>query len=154
MSIALDSLTPVLTNLTDVHLLFAVATNDVHASNGGTMLLDNIHFEPVPIRQQAALGLPLSTQTFGVIPQQTPASDGVPMPPDQVNRNVTTIYEAALTLLALLERRTTEDLALARIIGDTFDGALHYDNHGDPLPVAPNGSVACIMRTWRATSPC
>jgi hypothetical protein len=114
MSIALDSLTPVLTNLTDVHLLFAVATNDVHASNGGTMLLDNIHFEPVPIRQQAALGLPLSTQTFGVIPQQTPASDGVPMPPDQVNRNVTTIDEAALTLLALLELRTTEDLALAR----------------------------------------
>jgi hypothetical protein len=141
MSIALDSLTPPLTNLTDVHILFAVATNDVHAPNGGTVLPDNIRFEPVSIRQQAALGLPLSTQTFGVIPLQTPALGRVPIPPDQVNRNVATIYEAALTLLALLQRGTAEDLTLVRVIADTLEYALHHDNHGNPLPVAPGGSV-------------
>lgn len=120
MALPLTSLQPAPPSLDDVHILFTVVTNDVHASNGGTVLLDNIRFEPVPLRQQSALGFPLSTQTFGVVPLQTPAPGCVPIPPDQLLRNVTTIYESALTLLALLARGADDDLRHARLLADTF----------------------------------
>jgi hypothetical protein len=128
-------------NLPEVHKLFTVVTNDINTADGGTVLIDNIRFEPVPTNQQDALGFPLSTETFGVVPLQTPAPGCVLFPPDQVNRNVTTVYEAALTLLALLEQGTDEDLENARLIADTFYYALHHDNHGNPLLPAPDGSV-------------
>jgi hypothetical protein len=133
--------TPCPPNLADVHLLFTVVTNDLNAPNGGTVLLDNVRFEPVPIRQQRALSFPLSTQTLGVIPLQSPTMGRVAIPPDQVNRNIATIYEAALTLLALLARGTAQDLDDARSIAEAFDYALQHDNRGDPLPKAPDGSV-------------
>ena len=127
-------------NLSNVHVLLTVVTNAANAPNGGTILLDNAHFTPVPTRQATdpkALSLPLSTQTFGVVPQQ----DLNYVPPDQVNRNAATIYEASVTLLALLQRGQTSDLANAREIANALDYALHHDNHGDPLPLAPDGSV-------------
>jgi hypothetical protein len=135
VTIALDSLscTP---NLSDVHILFAIATNDLHAPSGATALLDNIRFDPVPTNHQSALGFPLGNQTFGVLPQQS-----APIPSDQVLRNLTTIYESALTELVLLARGTTQDRVNAHLIADTLDYALKHDNHGDPLPSAPNGSV-------------
>jgi len=135
MTIGLNALscTP---DLSNVHIVFAVGTNDMHAPRGGTVLFDNIRFDPVPTSQQAALGFPLGNQTFGVLPQQN-----VPIPPDQLLRNLTTIYESGLSLQALLARGTAEDLAHARVIADTFDDALHHDSHGDPLPSAPDGSV-------------
>src|ERR1035437_544846 len=66
-------------DLSDVHILFTIVTNAANAPNGGTVLLDNIRFTPVPNRQTTdpkALSLPLSTQTFGVVSQQSP-----PFPP-------------------------------------------------------------------------
>jgi hypothetical protein len=123
-------------DLTDVHILFAIATNDIHAPQGGTVLIDNVHFDPVPSIQQSALGFPLGNQTFGVLPQQN-----APILSDQVLRNLTTIYESAITEEVLLARGTDQDLADARLIADTFDYALHHDNHGDLLPIAPDGSV-------------
>lgn len=138
MTVALDSSNlSCIPNLSNVHILFAIATNDVHAANGATVLLDNIRFTPVPTIQQAALGFPLGNQTFGVLPQQN-----APIPSDQVLRNLTTIYESALSEVGLLARGTPQDLSNARLIADTFDYALHHDSHGDPLPVAPDGSVA------------
>lgn len=135
MTIALSSLKGCTLDLSSVHILFGVATNDIHAPHGGTVLLDNIRFDPVPANQQSALSFPISNQTFGAYQQQN-----VPIGPDQALRNLTTIYESALTLSALVARGTPQDLALARVIADTFDYALHHDNHGDPLPVAPDGS--------------
>ena len=122
-------------DLSNVHIVFAVATNDNNAPHGSTVLFDNIRFDPVPTRQ-SALGFPLGNQTFGVVPQQN-----APIPSDQVLRNLTTIYESALTLLALLARGTAQDLVNALQIADAFVYALHHDNHGDTLPVAPDGSV-------------
>ncbi len=122
--------------LSSVHVLFTVLTNDTHAPNGATVLLDNVRFTPTPTSQQSALGFPLGNQTFGVVPQQSP-----PIPPDQVLRNLTTVYESALTELALLSRGAPTDLVSARVIADTFDYVLHHESHGDPLPVAPDGSV-------------
>ncbi len=141
-----NSSNPCPPSLDRVHILFTVETNDVHAPNGGTVLLDNIVFYPLPSRQitdPRALSFPLSTRTFGVIPLQNPdlSRPRFPFPPDQVNRNVTTIYESALTVLALLKRAWAEDLSDALQIVNTFDYALHHDSHGDPLPVAPDGSV-------------
>jgi len=135
ITLALDSLscTP---DLSDVHLLFGVATNDQHAPNGATVLVDNIVFTPVPTARQSAQGFPLGNQTFGVLPQES-----APIPLDQVLRNLTTTYESALVELQLLARGTQQDLTNVRLIADTFDYALHHDSHGDPLPVAPDGSV-------------
>jgi hypothetical protein len=119
-----------------VHILFAVATNNVHAPGGATVLVDNIRFDPTPTSRQSALGFPLSNQTFGVVRQET-----VPIPSDQLLRNLTTIYESSLTQLALLKRGTPQDLEKARMIAETLRYALHHENHGDPLPAAPDGSV-------------
>lgn len=138
--IALDSLscTP---DLSDVHLLFTVVTNDANAPGGATVLLDDVRFEPVPDAQGDALSFPLGSETFGVIPLQEESLGRVPLPPDQVLRNLTTIYESAIAGFALLKRRTPEDLENARRIADAFHQALHHDNSGDPLPVAPDGST-------------
>jgi len=124
-------------DLTAVHLLFTVTTNASEAGAGGTVLMDNIRFTPVPLRaapDSETLSLPLSTQTFGVVPQTQ-----APFPPDQVNRNVATVYEAALSLLGFLARGTPQDLPDAQSIANALDYALHNDNQGDPIPVAPGG---------------
>jgi hypothetical protein len=123
-------------DLTNVHLLFEIVTNDVHDPTEATVLLDNIQFFPVPTVQQSALSFPLANQTFGVVPQQNS-----PIPPDQSLRNVTTIYESALAEYVLLSRGTTQDLQNAKLIADTFDYALQHDSHGDPIPVATGGYV-------------
>jgi uncharacterized protein (TIGR03437 family) len=127
-------------DLSAVHLLFAVAANSDNTRNGGTVLLDNIRFEPVPTGQQGALSFPLANQTFGVVPVQNEVAGRVPIPPDQLLRNLTTAYESALTLLALLQRGTIEDLGNARLIAEAFHYALRHDNSGLPLPVAADGS--------------
>jgi hypothetical protein len=124
-------------DLTNTHVLFTVATNASMSPNGGTVLLDNIQFTPVPTRQQTdpkALSLPLGNQTFGTVLQKD-------VTPDQANRNLAPIYEAAATALALLRRGQPGDVADALEIADALDYALHHDNHGDPLPVAADGSV-------------
>ena len=127
-------------DLTSVHLLFGVATNDIHAPFGGTVLLDNIRFEPAPTAQGQAIGFPLANQTFGVLPRGTVAPGRVPIPPDQVLRNLTTTYESALVLIVLLDRHTPNDLDNARLVADAFVYALSHDNSGLPLPPAPDGS--------------
>lgn len=116
-------------------------TNDANAPGGATVLLDDVRFEPVPDAQGDALSFPLGNETFGVIPLQEESLGRVPLPPDQVLRNLTTIYESAIAGFALLKRRTPEDLENARRIADAFHQALHHDNSGDPLPVAPDGST-------------
>jgi Domain of unknown function (DUF4214) len=134
-------------DLTNTHLLFAVATNDVNAPNGGTVLLDNIRFEPVLSSHVGVPSLPLDTETFGVVPVLTPPVNQ-PVPPDQANRNISTIYVAALTELSLLNRGSATDLTNARQLADTLVYALHNDikgdglpGHGDPLPTAPDGAA-------------
>jgi hypothetical protein len=137
VSIPLSSLGPA-PNLAQAHILFSVVTNNTNAPNGGVVLLDNIRFEPVPTTQQSATTFPLGDQTFGVMPQPNHL---MPIPPDQTLRNVTTTYESALTLQALLKRGTSQDLVGAQTIADAFVYALAHENHGDPLPVAPDGST-------------
>jgi hypothetical protein len=121
-------------SLTNVNILFAVATDVIHAPNGGTLLLDEVRFEPVPVRQTGILGFPLGNETYGVVPRVAPAAGREPIPLDQLLRNLSTVYESALTLLALLDRGTETDLACAGVLADTFVYALNHDNHGDPLP--------------------
>jgi hypothetical protein len=141
VTIPLNTLTPS-PNLANVHLLFTVSTNDVNAPGGCTVLLDNIRFATgLHGPQESALSLPLANQTFGVVPQSSPGSGRVPIPPDQLLRNLATTYEAALTLQALLKRGTDSDLLSARAIADALVYASQHDNHGDPLPVAPNGTT-------------
>ncbi len=132
-------------SLTNVHILFSIsASYDLMASggsNGGTLLFDNIRFEPNPFSQTNALGLPLSYETFGVVPRTAPAAGREPYPPDQVLRNLSTPYEAALTLMALLNQGSTTNLAAARVIADTFVYALGHNNHGDQLPATNNAAA-------------
>ncbi|HXH37441.1 MAG TPA: hypothetical protein VNN08_02335 [Thermoanaerobaculia bacterium] len=138
ITIPLSSFAP--DDFSNVHVLFTVVTNGTNAPNGGTLLLDNIRFTPAPTVRQSALGFPLATQTFGVVPVQNALSGRVPIPPDQANRNATTIYESALVLQALLDRGTSDDQAHARIIADTFFYAAGHPNHGQQLPTATDGS--------------
>jgi hypothetical protein len=60
---------------------------------------------PVPARQVTdpeALGLPLNTQTFGVINRAADPKIGAL--PDQANRRTAAVYEASLTTLLVLKR--------------------------------------------------
>ena len=134
--IPLSTLSPA-PGLLDVHVLFSVVTNGYHCPSGGILILDNIRLEPPPAAPVGAgsRSLPLSTQTFGVVPA---AAD--PFPLDQVIRNVASTYESALTILALLERGEPSDLAQARSAADALSYALHHDSSGRPLPTAPDGS--------------
>jgi hypothetical protein len=127
-------------DLSDLTIIFTVTAKG--PSTAATILLDNIQFTPAPDRQKSdseANSVPLSNQTFGVVPLlPTVASDQNVFPWDQVNRNVATIYESSITILALIK---VGDLSDAQSIADAFDYALHHDNHGDPLPLGPGGSV-------------
>jgi len=69
ISITLTSLAGGSVNLAHQDLLFAAGFSDVQARNGAEVFLDNIRFEPVPLRQQTERTLPLSYQTFAVIPE-------------------------------------------------------------------------------------
>jgi hypothetical protein len=140
MTISLASLGLTPAEIADMHILFTVVTDGAVAPAGGIVLLDNIHYEPVPDSQLDQLSFPLSTQTFGVIPV-TNTTSNLALPQDQVLRNVTTTYESALSLLALLQRGNPQDLVNARLIADTFHYALQHDSLGDPLPLAPDGST-------------
>jgi len=133
------------TDLTNVHILFTVATNAAMSPNGGTVLLDNIQYLPIPDRQSTVPSLPLGTETFGVV-SQTGTLPNCSFQPinvvssDQANRNLAPIYEAAATVLALLKRGEPQDVSDAMKIADALDYALHHDNHGIPLPIASDGS--------------
>jgi hypothetical protein len=127
--------------LSEVHLLFSVVTNDFHAATGATVLVDRVRLEPPPTRQAEVLGFPVGTETFGVVPRETEAAGRVPIPPDQVLRNVTTTYESALVAQSLLARGTAEDLEAAQELVAALGYALSHDNGGDPLPVATDGST-------------
>jgi hypothetical protein len=127
--------------LDQVHVLFTIVTNADNAPNGGTVLVDNVHFEPTPTSRQNALGFPLGNETFGVVPLQTISGGRVPIPSDQVLRNLTTIYESSLAEFVFLARATPSDLSNAQLIANTFDYSLHHESHGDPLPTATVGST-------------
>jgi hypothetical protein len=127
--------------LNSVHVLFTVATDSQYAPNGATVLLDNIRFAPVPgraaqMQEGETLSLPLSNQAFGVVSQTSP-----PFPPDQANRNFAAIYEAALTILALLDQGDATD---AKEVADALDYALYHDNEGDYLTTAPAATSGCF----------
>jgi hypothetical protein len=78
-------------DITNVHVLFGVAADYTHTSNGGTVLLDNIRYEPVPSNRASALGFPLGNQTFGVVPVTNFLNGPIPVTTDHVLRNHTTI---------------------------------------------------------------
>ena len=130
-------------NLANVNVLFTVVT-----TQSGTLLLDNLQFLPTPSRSGQApgetLSFPFSTQSFGVVPQSGGLQD--PIPPDQNNRNMTTTYESALTMLALLHRGQSGDIANAIEIANAFDYTLFHDNHGDPTPQSPMNQAGCYLR--------
>ena len=134
ITISLSSLG--LTSLTGVHLLFGVATNDVNAPHGGTVLLDNIHFLPVPTSQTTALGLPLANQVFGIEHVQNTLPGSIPIPPDEINSNLATTYEASLALIALIDRGQPQDLTSAKLIADTMVYAIGRENQGDAIPAS------------------
>jgi hypothetical protein len=128
-------------DLSEVHFPFSVAANNQFTSGGGILLLDNIRFEAAPATRATALGFPLANQTYGLTPLDDNAVGRVPIPPDQVLRNVATTYESALVLLAALQRGTAEDRAAAAAIADAFVYALGHDNSGAPLPIADDKST-------------
>lgn len=130
--------------LTDVHELFTVSTNGSVAPNGGTALIDNVHFLPTPDSRQQALGFPVALETFGIVPVTSTLQGRNPIPLDQAMRNASPIADSALTLMALLDRGTAVDLANARTIADAFHYALHHSSQG--TSPTSSGKVAATIR--------
>ena len=132
---------PTLIDLAAAHILFTAGTSHAMSPNGGIILLHNIQYVAVPTRQKTVQNLPLSTQTFGIIPVGQIQSGPVQIPPDQVNRNLAALYELSLTVLALLARGTPGDMHNAFAIADSLVYALSHDNQGDPLPPVTGGGL-------------
>ena len=128
-------------DLMNVHFPFTIVTNDRNAAAGGTVLLDNIRFEPVPLSQASVLSFPLANKVVGVRPVPDVMPGRVKIPPDQVLANVTTIYESAMVVLTLLATGDSADATNAREIVDAFVYALSHENQGDPIPIGPNGAA-------------
>ncbi len=124
--------------LQNVHYLFMVESNDLNAPGGGTILLDNIQFLPVPTGQMSAVSFPQANQAFGVVHASDALSGRVPIPIDQVVVNVTTTYESSLATLALLAGGFLKD---AQLVANAFVTAVGSDNQGDALPIAQDGSA-------------
>ena len=141
ITINLGSLGLSQSDLSAVNLLFGIASNEFNDRNGGTVLLDNIRFQPVPTTQSTSLGLPIGNQVFGILHVQNALMGSIPIPPDEINSNLATVYESSMSVLALLSRRQPQDLVNARLIADTLVYALGHDNQGDPLPIALDGST-------------
>jgi uncharacterized protein (TIGR03437 family) len=143
MRIPIAELRPALTDLRDVHIPFFVVSNGDPAEGspaGGTLLLDDIRIEPVPSRRQTMAALPLAFRTCGVIPAPDALPGRVPIPPDQLVRNVATVYESSLVLWALLRDGSAASRAAARQIADTFVAVHARDNSGLPLPKTKGGA--------------
>ena len=127
--------------LSNVHVLFTVTTDSIHAPGGGTVLIDNVRYDPVPDRQTGVPSLPLANQTFGAQYLDTPDPEPFPVPPDQGLRSLATIYESAIAIQALHDRFRLEDYGNALRIADALVYALGHDNQGGPLPVAVGGET-------------
>lgn len=127
--------------LSSVNLLFGIASNDCNAPNGGTILLDNIQFQPVPTSETTVLGFPIANADFGILHVSNSLPGSIPIPPDEINANLATTYESSIAVGALLARGLTGDLVNANLLANTLVYALGHDNQGDPLPVAPDGST-------------
>jgi fibronectin type 3 domain-containing protein len=128
-------------DLSAMNLLFGIATNDQYAANGAIVLLDNIRFDPLPARANQAsetLSLPVDTQTFGTIAQTAST-----FPPDQVNRNAASSYEASLATMAMLSMGDANNALLAGKIVDALDYALYHDNEAWYIPTAPGALNGC-----------
>jgi hypothetical protein len=129
--LALADLNPPVRRLAGTHALFTVVTDNPHCSAGGSIFLTQIQFTPAPSAQGAMLGFPLANQTFGINPKRAMSCDAFKAelaPPDQVNRNLTSIYESSLALMWLLSRHQVET---ARGIADAFVYALENPPKGD-----------------------
>ena len=125
LSFAFPTFNPPLRRLTGVHILFTVATDNQHCAKGGTVLVRKIRFTPAPSSTNNALGFPLANETYGINPLQLAdcgllkdkKGNNLPIGPDQVNRNLTTIYESALVLMGLIEHG---DNVNAKLLADAF----------------------------------
>ena len=124
-------------DLSNPNILFTIVTN---SSAGGVLPIDNIRLDPVPAIQTSAVGLPVTYQTFGLIPTQSAITARVPIAPDQLLRNLSAVYDASLTLIALSRRGTSGDLSGVAAIANSLDYLLGHDNNGDPIPAAADGS--------------
>jgi hypothetical protein len=140
ISIDLGSLGLAASSLDNNHILFTIVTNGKSSPSGGIVLLDNIRFDPVPTSQRDSQGFPLANETFGVVPVVDPTLPQA-IPTDQATRNLTTIYESSLVLIALLHRGKAEDLVNARLIADALVYALQHEIDGQGvIPPAQDGS--------------
>ena len=138
-------------DITKTNILFTVVTNGAEAPDGGTILIDNIQFLPIPTRQKNdlnALSLPLANETVGVL-----ANRRLPIPIDQVNASLATIRDAALSAIALLHAGGASNVYSALRIADAFDYALFHDNHGDFIPTAREAVTGCFAGL-RAANQC
>jgi hypothetical protein len=137
-----ETLNPPLRRLVPAHLLFTVTTDANHCSAGGSILLGSIKLTPVPLITQQTIGFPLSNRTIAIVPRDAPLQDTMLFPPDQANRNLTTIYESSLALLGLLHRNQDGDATQAHAIADAFVSALHPASSASLLPSNPKNSPA------------
>ena len=128
-------------DLSATNILFTIVTNAANAPAGGTVLVDNLKVDPAPSSLSSVVGLPVTYQTFGVPQTLSPLSTRVPVAPDQQVKNLASVYDAGLLVLALVRRGSAPDLSAVKAVADALDYLLQHDNHGFPLPAGPDGSV-------------
>lgn len=106
------------TDLQHTAILFTIVTNAANAPGGGTVLVDNIRFDPTPTQQTQTLGFPVGYRTYGVVPVRADLSGPIPIPPDQLFRNQAQVDQMAWTA-SILTAVNGYNVS-ARTVLDTF----------------------------------
>lgn len=103
-------------DLSNIHggFLFVVNNDNDPAPDGTTFYLDEIHYDII------------RSDVLRLLPSFTTVTDTDPF--DIENKNLATIYDNALAILALLERGNEEDVSRAKILADALVFAHENDN--------------------------
>lgn len=122
-----------------IPLIFSA--NGTIAPNGGTVFLRSIKLDTPPAEHVTAPALPLSFVTLA-IPVETvgPRPARVPIPIDQVLRNVAVTADAGTALILLAKDPGQRESA--RFLADSLIYAIRHDNEGLPIPAGPGTTVA------------
>lgn len=132
-----------LTDLQNTSILFTIVANALNAPAGGTVLVDNIRFDPTPAQRVQALGFPAAYGTYGVVPVKANLPGPILIPPDQLFRNQAPL-DAVAWAASVLTAMGQPFVSSARMLLDSFVYETANPNRTLAPPPAQDGTSGLL----------